>query len=137
MKAYNILALATVPAICISLSSCSRDAEDYVSDIAAVFNEAADLLATATPSNSDQVADEINELVEKLAKIQEEAKNDGDKLKKELEGKSTEEKMEIMRPLVDAGMRVGLEMEKAERNGAMRNMKLKKAVISLMMAKSM
>ena len=137
MKAYNILALATVPALCCSLTSCSRDAEDYIEDTADIFNEAAELLEEATPSNADEIADDINDLVDDLKELQKEAKEDEEELKKEIEGMTSEEKAELMKPALEAGMKLGFAIEKAQKSGAMDNSKLQKAVMSLMSVKPM
>lgn len=137
MKVYNILALATVPALCCSLTSCSRDAEDYVEDSADILNEAADLLDEATPSNADEIADDINDLVDELKELQKEAKENEKELEKEVDAMSTDEKAELMKPLMEAGMKFAFALEKAQRNGAMENSKLQKAVMSLMSAKPM
>ena len=99
-----ILVLASVPALCCYLTSCSRDAEDYGEDIVDIFNEAAVLLDEATPFNEFEAADDIHEIadeVDELKELQKEAKEDEEELKKEIEGMTSQEKAELMKSALE------------------------------------
>jgi hypothetical protein len=135
MKSFNLLSLATVPAICTLLTSCSRDAEDYVREIATIYNEAADLLANATSANADEIADDLNELVEELNALHEEMKEDEDELKQKEKCMSRKEKIEFMKPMMEASIKLEAAIQKATNNGVLNNTKLKKAVKAIRTAK--
>ena len=67
MKAFHILSSMAVPAICLSLSSCSRDYEGYLQAATDASHDAAEILdACQNVEDADDAADDLLDLAEKL-----------------------------------------------------------------------
>lgn len=73
MKAINLLTFAAVPAICISLNSCSRDYNGYLEAATNISKDAAEELNAC---NSIEDADDTADAIVKLAKKMEELYKD-------------------------------------------------------------
>lgn len=72
MKYIQPLAMLAVPAICLSLTSCSRDYEEYLEAATSLAKEAADILNDCEgEEDADATADKILKLAKKMEDLRE------------------------------------------------------------------
>lgn len=131
MKTYSFFALAAIPAIAISFSSCSRDSADVGDDLAAVLEEVEELFADCDKDNTDEAAEKLPELTEKLSKLVYEMKN----LPEDKQFKSLSEKKqkEVLKKFAKALSGAAVEVGYVMKNDCYGSMKLQ---MSLMKAAS-
>lgn len=127
MKIQNILALITVPGICLTLTSCSRNAAEVMAEACALIENAAEVLNKATPANAEESADDLVDIADDMADLANYIQENNDTFKQELDAMSDSQREIILAGLLKATITLQKSTEKAIANGAMDNPKLKAA----------
>ncbi|MBQ3526332.1 MAG: hypothetical protein IJA63_08655 [Akkermansia sp.] len=128
MKTLHILALAAVPAICVSLTSCSRSAADVMTEACDIIKEASEALSKATPANAKDVADEINSLAEDMEALAKYTKENNEALEAEANAMTPADKEKMEQEFMAAAIAYMGAHQKAQESGAFQSTELTNAI---------
>ena len=128
MKTLHILALAAVPAICVSLTSCSRSAADVITEACDLIKDASEALSKATPANAKDVADEINSLAEDMEDLAKYVNENNAALEAEKNAMDPADKEKMDQELTAAAAAYMGALQKAQESGAFQSTELTNAM---------